>query len=894
MRKFYFLIIAAMFMANSLFAQDAVIKGFVMSEKDGMPLRGANVWVVDTQKGAKTDDNGRFEISGLEAGKYQVKATYVGYDAGITDVTVGVNETVEIEFNLVESAVMSKAIQIVADRAKFRETPVAFSNIEKEEMEIKLGSRDIPMILNETPGVYATEQGGGAGDSRINIRGFDQRNVSVMINGVPVNDMENGWVYWSNWDGLGDVTSSIQVQRGLGAGKIANPSVGGTMNIVTDAADQKFGVKLKQEYGSAAFLKTSIIGNTGKIGNFAASFAGVRKTGNGIPQMTYTDAWAYYLGLSWDISKDHLIDFYLIGAPQMHGQRSYEQPIGTFNQEFAIEQGDSDAINYPSYGMLYNPHWGYIDNENNDFEPGKSYYWGSEHESRWDDRLMERQNFYHKPQMNLNWFWQINELTSLTNVFYLSIGTGGGSGHYGEYPDRDPVTGYYDYVSIYQTNTSNINPEYSATENESATILRNSANNHFWLGWLGTIDTKVSENITLQFGGDFRHYVGEHYREVRNLMGGDYVIDTRDRSKDYDLNPQLAMKRLGDKIGYHNDGIVTWLGGFFQGEYKKDALTAYLNTSLSNTMYDRYDYFRNDSWSTGRDAEDQSFIGYTVKLGANYNLTKQFNVFANAGYYSRAPFFRNVYYYDNSVYENIKNEKVLAFELGTGYWTRKLSANVNFYNTNWNDRSWYTSSYIEDEDGKKTYYNYNLPGLDAVHTGVEFDITYRPDKMLKLYAMASIGNWKWTNDVHAVFSPEDNPNITFETDVYADGLKVGDAAQTTFAGSATVYPMKGSYLNITYKHFMNHYANFDPADRGEPTDREQSWKMPSYGLLDAHAGFELPIDFVVDIEFFFHAFNLLDEVYLYDAEDGNNHNAATADVFFGLPRRYNIGIQIGF
>ena len=62
-------------------------------------------------------------------------------------------------------------------------------------MEIRLGSQDIPMILNTTPSVYITQQGGGAG-ARINVRGFNQRNV-VMINGVPQNDMENGWVYWS-------------------------------------------------------------------------------------------------------------------------------------------------------------------------------------------------------------------------------------------------------------------------------------------------------------------------------------------------------------------------------------------------------------------------------------------------------------------------------------------------------------------------------------------------------------------------------------------------------------------------------------------------------------------------------------------------------------------------
>ena len=102
-------------------------------------------------------------------------------------------------------------------------------------MDRKLGSRDLPLILDDNAGgVTSPGKGGGSGDSRINLRGFDQRNVAVMINGVPVNDMENGWVYWSNFDGLGDATSSIQVQRGLGASNLAIASVGGTLNIITD------------------------------------------------------------------------------------------------------------------------------------------------------------------------------------------------------------------------------------------------------------------------------------------------------------------------------------------------------------------------------------------------------------------------------------------------------------------------------------------------------------------------------------------------------------------------------------------------------------------------------------------------------------------------------------
>lgn len=105
-----------------------------------------------------------------------------------------------------------------ADQAISGETPISFTALDKTKITEELGSRDIPLVLNTAPSVYATTDSGGAGDARVNVRGFSQRNVSILINGVPTNDIENGyiengWLYWSNWDGLGDVTSSIQLQR---------------------------------------------------------------------------------------------------------------------------------------------------------------------------------------------------------------------------------------------------------------------------------------------------------------------------------------------------------------------------------------------------------------------------------------------------------------------------------------------------------------------------------------------------------------------------------------------------------------------------------------------------------------------------------------------------------
>ena len=143
----------------------------------------------------------------------------------------------------------------VIDIAKVRETPIAVSTISPSEITLKTGNLEFPEIMNNTPGVYATKQGGGYGDSRLSLRGFDQRNTSFLINGQPVNDMENGWVYWSNWQGLTDVASGIQIQRGLGASRLAVPSVGGTVSIFTKAAEKQ----------ARWFCNPRLVGNDGYV-----------------------------------------------------------------------------------------------------------------------------------------------------------------------------------------------------------------------------------------------------------------------------------------------------------------------------------------------------------------------------------------------------------------------------------------------------------------------------------------------------------------------------------------------------------------------------------------------------------------------------------------------------
>ena len=208
-----------------------------------------------------TDDLGTYEFPNIPFGSYQIMFTLP-----LTDTirfAIQLNQVSLVQNFTIRATQEVREIRVIGNLVNGQNVPVAVTKIDTKKITEELASRDLPMLLNGTPGVYATNQGGGDGDARINVRGFDQRNVGVMIDGVPVNDMENGAVYWSNWFGLDAITSQMQIQRGLGATKIAMPSIGGTINIITQGVGTKKGGSFKQEYATGNFLRSSLSYNTG-------------------------------------------------------------------------------------------------------------------------------------------------------------------------------------------------------------------------------------------------------------------------------------------------------------------------------------------------------------------------------------------------------------------------------------------------------------------------------------------------------------------------------------------------------------------------------------------------------------------------------------------------------
>ena len=886
------------------------LNGTIFDKENDETVVGAKI-VCDDVLVTKTDIEGKYVFQ-VEANKtHQLKITCIGFDTLVLDVKVGSTNTTFDAALPVYAKVMDDVV-VKADAAKTRETPIAFSKLTAKQISEDLGTRDLPMVLNSTPGAYATEQGGGAGDARVSIRGFDQRNIAVLVDGVPVNDMENGQVYWSNWDGLGDITRYMQVQRGLGASKLSIVSVGGTMNIVTKGIDAKMGAAVKQEVNNYGLFKTSLSYNTGMLkGNWGVTLAGARKWGTSYADATFDDAWSYFLKVQKKFDK-HLFSLGVNGAPQSHGQRTTRLPIAVIDKGLAERTGINylqslDSISNVSSsqyttptigarGIRYNPNYGIMNGE--DFN--------------------EKVNYFHKPQFNLTHSYDPNDKMNLTTVLYMSIGKGGGTSMKNQ-TSRDTTTGLINMQDVYDYNSTHFANSYSTTEHVSSNYIRSANNDHKWVGLLSTFNYRINKKWSAMFGVDARYYKGSHYQSIYNLMGGEYAIDNANENQPIPTpgNTSNSMKRVGDKVSYYNDAFVKWGGVFGQIEYKKDKWSTFLTSSVNETGYQRVDYFKkkdivladttfeqavgygdtldyngqkytiNSSEARFATTEQKWFMGATVKGGANYNINKNHNVFFNTGFLNIAPKMNAVFDNNNRQFLEIKNQKVYSVELGYGYKSKKFSSNVNGYYTLWRNKPPQSTFTTLDGD------SYNINGLDALHKGIELDFIYKILPNLDFEGLASFGDWKTISGSVVTIYDQDN-NIVGQVDFSAKDVHVGDAAQVQLGSSLRYEIIEDLYVKLRFTYFDKNYANFDPVGLvGANKDRE-SWKMPSYSLLDFNFGYEMKFLKKYKATLSGGVMNILNTVYITDAQNGAGFDASTATVFVGMGRRFNLSLKVGF
>lgn len=900
MKKLFLLMVGLSFFGITAVAQ-TIVSGRVLDEND-QPLIGATILVPGTTQGTSTDADGRFMLrtgKGVDA----VQVNYLNYKPADFKINASATKQDLGTIKMEPSAIAMQDVVITQSIAVQRKTPVAVATVSAADIEYKLGGQEFPEILKSTPGVYATKDGGGYGDSKINMRGFKSENIAVMVNGVPVNEMEWGGVYWSNWAGLSDVTRSMQTQRGMGASKIAAPSVGGTINIVTNSIDAKKGGSFTYGVGNDGLQQMTLSLSTGLTEKgWAASVLLGKRWGDGYIQGTSFEGYNWFVNISKRINDHHQLSLTAFGAPQKHNQR---KPLYA---GLSIAEWDKWAKTYMGEKDMYryNAVYGFDKN-------------GQERSSM--------VNQYHKPQISLNHQWQIDYKSSLSTALYMSIGRGSGySGQGRTSADRNnwngasygkllhtfrKADGTFDYGAIQEMNEQ--------SPDGSRMVMSQSNNNHMWYSLLSTYTNQISKSLELSAGVDVRYYVGEHNNKIIDLYNGAYFLDDGDRKNVKPENniaaadPNWKYEKLGvgDKVYRDYDGHVHQEGLFAQLEWTRKKLNAFVSGSFSNTGYWRVDRFYYDD--AHKESEHVNFLGYTAKGGVNWNFTEKSNIFLNVGYISRAPFFSGGAFLQSTTSHatnpDAKNERVFSIEGGYGLRTPTLTLNLNAYYTLWMDKAIVRSSQMSNGD----YARVNMTGVDARHMGIELDFRYKPTRWLNVTGMLSVGDWIWTSDARGyVYDSQGQPmtkaldgtvasGIMADDHMYMDvrqkDIHVGGSAQTTAAIGATFFPMKGLRISADWNAYANNYADFyiGGSTSLQNVNVNEPWRIPWGHQLDLSASYSFKIG-KVNATLYGNVNNVYNYNYVMDAQcaaDATGWQDAYA-VMYSFGRTYTLKLKLRF
>lgn len=851
------LLIGLIIFSNNIFAQ-FIISGRVLDQDTKTPIQSVNIQFDNQSKGSITSENGEFQIES-KSSKANIIFTSIGYKAKNISLN-SKNDFINLGTILLQAQPYSlDEITINAGLKNEEELPVSISSLSAKSIESKVGDQPLPMVMSSIPGIFSIRDGGGSGDSKLSIRGFQQESVSLLLNGIPINGEENGLVYWSNWLGLSSAAAEIQIQKGPGLANASVNSIGGSINIITRNTKKEKSGSVNFNISSYGNINTGIALNSGELNNgWNTSLMFSFGNGPGYVDATYVKSWSYFFTANKKINEKHNITITLMGAPQSHGQRT----LKLSNEDVKLN------------GLKFNKDWGSFNGE----------------------KKNASQNFYHKPFFSVNHDFKINGKNKLSSSAYFSYGTGGG--RWSESFNYAPsIFSYRDYAeqidweSIYENNATH-NDTYTLANGEnvegySINVQTNFLASHIQTGLMTNFEHKFSDKLVFLSGLHYRYFNSYVREEIDDLMGGNFFIE------DYawslaGVAGRNQIKTVGDIIHVDNSTIINFANAYAQLVYNTNKINTFVSANVNNNWYqrdDRFNYIENTK------SEVVSKSGFDVRAGFLFKANENNNLFVNAAYISRAPYFKYVFgNFTNVVVRDLENENVQTIEIGYNSNWKFINTKLSAYLTNRNNVSMLSNEYVQLEDNSSSRAMIN--GLNSSHKGIELELMFNVNRNLQLGGWMSVGEFMWQNNVSAKLF-NDNNVVVDTVNVFAKGLFIGGTAQQQYSLFADFSIFKTFFVKTEYLHFANLFSDFDPTNRNNQNDFSQSFQLPSYGIVNIYLGIPFSIGNHY-ANFQLNAYNIFDKSYIVNGEDGAEHNLETFKGFWSMGRNLSFGFKFNF
>ena len=688
----------------------ATITGFVMNAESGDPIIGANVYLDDTPYGVVTGTDGAFRITGVPDGAYRVTASHVGYTVYKKRVTVDGDFSGMTVF-LQPEVLSGQTVVVTATRAKDRETPVTFSNLSREDIEQRYSTQDVPMLLQTMPSAYAySDAGNGVGYSYLKIRGFDQKRINVLINGIPHNGPTSHEVYWIDMPDLLANAEDVQVQRGVGNSLFGSNALGGTVNIITNNYNTEPSISAYMGTGSFATRKYSFALNSGLAANRYVMYGRFsRITSDGYRDQSWTRLSSYFFGVA-----------------------RYDENMTTKVHIY----GGPEETHLSYYGVT------------------RDYLEGNISGDRRVDRRHNPLTYeneldtFTQPHYELHHDWQVTPKVRLGNTLY----TIKGEGEYDQFRrDRDftefrlPTFSVADpnlYPSSWYRRDANGNPE--GDEFGRYTITKSDLIRKRWVqndeyGWLPRV-TLDHRNGSLTVGGELRLHEGLHRGTITWLGATPPNVTPGYEYYRYTENKRTVSAFIHESYGL--TPFVTLMGDVqaVSHTYRlgKDPITSY--------------------------EHETTYRWLSPKFGVNINLTDRIHTFASIAHAQREPISSDLV--DPQDYWNVPNftradtlrtggevtairlsdptvepERMVNVEVGAGYRSPSLSLSANVYHMDFRNEIVPWVGQINEDSGLPATGNADR----SVHQGIEIEFGARPASFFELSGNLNVNADRFIN-----------------------------------------------------------------------------------------------------------------------------------------------------
>ncbi len=787
-------------------SQTGTIKG-VVKDDAGQVVPMTPVKVKGTTIETKTDSSGAYELKNVPFGNAVV---IVGDEKNIS-----ATENVDVKEDVVVLNIHSRSGSLENLNASSSEIPtLSFGDDELKESS----TSNVSSVLTASRDAFNSAASYVFSAARFRVRGYDSENFPTLMNGAVLTDISNNRSEFNVWSGLNDVVRTRENSFGLNPTNYGFGSIGGISSIDSRASQQRKQLQVSYALSNRTYDNRLVItygsGVNTKGWSYSVSYSR-RWADEGFIPGTFYDGHSFFGSIEKQINSKHSLAISAFAAQTKNGRSS------TNVQEIF----DLAGTHY------YSSYWGYQNGKKRNAVVGENF----------------------QPTIILTHDWQINQKSSLETAISYQTGKNKVSG-LDWYKAEDPRPDYYRYLPSFD-------PAYGAdpaanirdstelanylSQNESARqinwdkiyeanqlfdtakyVISNRVIDANRYGFNTIYNNELTDNLTLSGGLSYQLQDINYYKEIEDLLGGNYFINLNQFSDlttlsdpnviQNDLNNPNSRIYKDDKYGYDYVAHIYTSSLWAQSAFKYDKVDFFIAAQLSMSGFYRTGNVKNGVFANESfgDSPKKNFTDPSVKGGLTYKLNGRNYFYANGAYLKRAPLFENTFVSPRTrslAVDNIKSETVSSVEGGYIYRAPRLKARATGYYTLFSDITDIRSFYHDD---LKTFVNYTLSGITKRHTGLELAVDASLGQGFSASAVASIGEFIFTDrPITTVTQDNKDTLLSSGEEVFFKNLHVAGGPQTAYTFGLNYRSKNYWFFNINFNYFDNIYVDVNPVRR---------------------------------------------------------------------------------